>query len=95
MRAGPKQEVTAPPLDLSGLPAGGSERLVTFVEEFLRVPKGKGALGPVRLCDWQKTLIAGMYDEPRPRQGLVSIPRGNGKTSLAGRAMEHRSSKKE
>ncbi len=83
MRAGPKREVTAAPLDLSALPAGGSERVVAFVEQFLRVPKGSGALQPVRLRAWQKQLIAGMYDDPRPRQALVSIPRGNGKSALA------------
>lgn len=83
MRAGPKREVTAAPLDLSGLPTGGSERVIAFIEGFLRVPKGTGALEPVRLRDWQRELIAGMYDEPRPRQALVSIPRGNGKSALA------------
>ncbi len=83
MRAGPKREVTAGPLDLSGLPAGGSERVIAFVEQFLKVPKGTGALQPVRLRPWQRELIAGMYDEPRPRQGLVSLPRGNGKSGLA------------
>ncbi len=83
MRAGPKREVTALPLDLTGLPAGGSARVVAFVEGFLRVPKGAGALEPVRLRGWQRDLIAGLYDEPRPRQGLLSIPRGNGKTALA------------
>src|SRR5215207_6590070 len=83
MRAGPKRAVTAAPLDLSGLPAGGSARVVAFVEQFLRVPKGKGALAPVRLRPWQRDLIAGMFDDPRPRQGMLSIPRGNGKSSLA------------
>lgn len=83
MRAGPKRAVTAAPLDLSGLPAGGSARVVAFVETFLRVPKGTGALEPVRLRPWQRDLIAGMFDDPRPRQGLLSIPRGNGKSSLA------------
>ena len=83
MRAGPKREVTAPPLDLSGLPAGGSERVVAFVETFLTVPKGTGALKPVRLRQWQRDLIAGMFDDPRARQGLVSVPRGNGKSALA------------
>lgn len=83
MRAGPKREVTAGPLDLSMLPAGGSERVVAFVQEFLRVTKGTGALELVRLRAWQKQLISQMFDTPRPRQGLVSIPRGNGKSSLA------------
>jgi phage terminase large subunit-like protein len=83
MRAGPKREVTAAPLDLSGLPTGGSERVIRFVETYLMVPKGKGALAPVRLRPWQREIIAGLFDDPRPRQGLLSLPRGNGKTALA------------
>ena len=83
MRAGPKREVTAAPLDLSHLPAGGSERVIAFVEGYLRVPKGTGALKPVRLRKWQRDLIAGMFDDPRPRQGMLSLPRGNGKSLLA------------
>lgn len=83
MRAGAKRAVTAPPLDLSGLPAGGSERVIAFIEGYLVIPKGTGARKPVRLRQWQRDLIAGMFDEPRPRQALVSIPRGNGKSHLA------------
>ncbi len=83
MRAGPKREVTAPRLDLTRLPEGGSERVCAFVEGYLTVPKGTGALEPVRLRSWQRDLIAGMFDDPRPRQGLLSVPRGNGKTALA------------
>ena len=83
MRAGPKREVTAPPLDLSGLPEGGSDRVIAFVETFLTVPKGTGALKPVQLRQWQRDLISGMFTDPRPCQGLLSVPRGNGKTALA------------
>ncbi|MCW2608725.1 MAG: Phage terminase, large subunit [Frankiales bacterium] len=56
---------------------------MAFIETYLKVPKGKGALKPVKLRDWQKDIIAGLFDEPRPRQGLLSLPRGNGKTALA------------
>ncbi len=83
MRAGPKREVTAPRLDLSRLPEGGAERVCAFVEGYLTVPKGTGALKPVLLRPWQRDLISGMFDDPRPRQGLLSVPRGNGKTALA------------
>lgn len=83
MRAGPKREVTAEALDLTGLPADGAARVVAFIEGYLRVPKGKGALELVRLRPWQRELIGRMFDDPRPRQGLLSIPRGNGKTALA------------
>jgi phage terminase large subunit-like protein len=83
MRAGPKAEITAPPLDLSGLPVSGGDRIVAFVEGFLRIPKGTGARQPVRLREWQRELVHGLFDDPRPRQGLVAIPRGNGKSTLA------------
>jgi phage terminase large subunit-like protein len=83
MRAGPKAEITAPPLDLSGLPEAGGARVVAFIEGYLRTPKGTGARQPLRLRDWQRDLVAGLFDDPRPRQGLVSIPRGNGKSTLA------------
>ncbi len=83
MRAGPKRAVTAPPLDLSALPDAGAARVIAFVEGYLRVPKGVGAREPVRLRPWQIELVRALFDEPRPRQALVSMPRGNGKTALA------------
>lgn len=83
MKAGPKRAVTSDPLDVSALPETGAARIVAFVEQFLTVAKGTGALKPVRLRPWQRHLVAGMFDDPRPRQGLLSIPRGNGKTALA------------
>jgi phage terminase large subunit-like protein len=83
VRAGPKVEVTAAPLDLSDLPASGGDRVIAFVERFCSVPKGKGAKSRLRLRPWQQQLVRGLYAEPRPRQGLLSIPRGNGKSTLA------------
>jgi phage terminase large subunit-like protein len=35
------------------------------------------------LRPWQQDIVCGLFDAPRPRQGLVSIPRGNGKSTLA------------
>ena len=83
MRAGPKAEVTAEPLDLSELPDSGGDRVVAFVERFLLVPKGTGAKKPLALRVWQRRIVRGLFDDPRPRQGLVSVPRGNGKSTLA------------
>lgn len=82
MRAGPKRAVTAEPLDLSALPIDRAERCCAFVEGFLRVPKGKGARERVRLRPWQRGIVAGVL-APGVRQGLVSLPRGNGKSALA------------
>ncbi len=83
MRAGPKAEITADPLDLSGLPQGGAARVIAFCERFLYVPKGTGARRRLRLRPWQREIIEGLFDVPRPRQGLLSLPRGNGKSTLA------------
>jgi phage terminase large subunit-like protein len=82
-RPGPKGLVTAPPLDLRRLPKRGGSRAVAFVERYVRTPKGTGARRRLQLRPWQKAIVHGLLDEPRPRQGLVSIPRGNGKSTLA------------
>jgi phage terminase large subunit-like protein len=83
MKAGPKGTVTAPPLDLRRLPRRGGSRAIAFVERYVRTPKGTGARRRMRLRPWQRAIVYGLLDEPRPRQGLVSIPAGNGKSTLA------------
>jgi len=83
MKAGPKGQVTAPPLDLRRLPKRGGSRAIAFVERYVRTPKGTGARHRMRLRPWQRAIVHGLLDEPRPRQGLVSIPAGNGKSTLA------------
>lgn len=82
MRAGPKQEIEAEPLDFSWLPEDPAERRIQFIEHYLKVPKGAGANKPVHLMDFQKDIIRTMYGEG-VHMGVVSLPRGNGKTSLA------------
>jgi phage terminase large subunit-like protein len=37
----------------------------------------------MRVRPWQADLIAGVFDEPRPRLAMWSLPRGNGKSTLA------------
>ena len=83
MRAGPKAAITAPPLDLSGLPEAGAERVIAFAESFLYVPKGTGARKRLVLRPWQREIVHALFNDPRPRQGLLSLPRGNGKSTLA------------
>jgi phage terminase large subunit-like protein len=80
---GPKAPLTAPPLDLRRLPKRGGSRAIAFVERYVTVPKGTGARRRLRLRPWQREIVHGLLDEPRPRQGLVSIPAGNGKSTLA------------
>jgi hypothetical protein len=83
MKAGPKGHITAPPLDLRRLPKRGGSRAIAFIERYITVPKGTGARHRLRLRPWQREIVHGLLDEPRPRQGLVSIPAGNGKSTLA------------
>lgn len=66
-----------------GLPSEGGERVAAWIEKFVRVPKGVGAGEPFKLRPWQRELICSAFDGPRPRLGLWSIPRGNGKTGLS------------
>jgi hypothetical protein len=50
---GPRPDITAPPLDLSGLGTARVTRAVRFCEGLL-VPKGKGARKRLRLRPWQR-----------------------------------------
>ena len=57
--------------------------MAAFLEQYVVTPKGAGAGEPFRLRPWQAEIVAALFNEPRPRGGLMSIPRGNGKTTLA------------
>jgi phage terminase large subunit-like protein len=83
VKAGPKGIPDAPPLDLRRLPKRGGARYIAFIGRYIRVPKGTGAGHRMRLRPWQQRIARGLFDEPRPREGLVSIPTGNGKSTLA------------
>lgn len=60
-------------------------RVDAFAREFVKVPKGTGAGDPFRLRPWQRDVVKRLYPPTgkRPRQGLLSLPRGNGKSGLA------------
>lgn len=94
MRAGPKAAPKGAPLPLEELPAGGSARVAAFIETYCRVVKG-GAGNPagelIRLRPWQRDFLSAVYDpDPRPRQGLLSVARKNGKSLLgSGIALYH------
>jgi phage terminase large subunit-like protein len=83
MKPGPKGDPSAPPLDLRRLPKRGGARAVAFIERYVTVPKGTGARRRFKLRPWQREIVHAVLDEPRPRQALVSIPAGNGKSTLA------------
>lgn len=56
-----------------------------FAREYLKVPKGTGAGTPFRLRRWQLDIVAVVLPQrgARPRPGLVSVARGNGRTAMA------------
>lgn len=82
MKAGTKAAVTAAPLDFKGWPTDRAKRRIRFIQTYCIVPKGKGALKPMKLRAWQKEIIQESY-APGIRTSLVSLPRANGKTALA------------
>lgn len=86
-KPGPKKDITVADIDWSDAPERGWPRIVWFAETYLKVPKGVGAKSPFRLRDWQVDIVKQMFptaeEATRPRQGLISLPRGNGKTGLA------------
>ena len=84
MKAGPK---SLP--DPSRLPfrsrATGGRRVAAFAKQYVRVPKGKGALKPLVLRPWQVALVDSVTigaSGPPPRLAAWMLPRGQGKSSL-------------
>ncbi len=82
MRAGPKGTIKVEPLDFSDYPDDRATRRLRFIAEYLLVPKGVGAKKPVALREFQRDIVEKVF-APGVRTGLVSLPRANGKTSLA------------
>ena len=68
--------VRGPRSTSGGIRARGGARAVRFIQRHVLVPKGAGALRPLRPRPWQREIIHGVLDEPRPRQALVSIRPG-------------------
>lgn len=82
MQAGPKGRIKVDPLVFKGWPKDRAKRRLKFIRNYVLTPKGKGALKPFRVRDWQKEIIEGAFSAG-VRSALVSLPRANGKTSLA------------
>jgi phage terminase large subunit-like protein len=82
MKAGPKPSVDPSPLPFRPRSVGAA-RFEKFCERFVRVPKGTGALSPLRLRPWQVDLIGSVEDaDPTPRTAGWMMPRGQGKSTL-------------
>src|SRR6476646_740502 len=82
MKVGPKAAVE--PSSLPFRPrSAGSARFAVFCQQFIRVPKGTGALSPLRLRPWRIELVGSVLDaDPQPRTAGWMLPRGQGKSSL-------------
>lgn len=83
MKRGPKRAGTLDALDHARLPKSGPDRVIRWIHRYCIVPHGKGAKQPMRLRPWQQDIVRELYRTPRARAGLVSLPRGNGKSLLA------------
>uniref|UniRef100_UPI0007734219 terminase large subunit domain-containing protein n=1 Tax=Dietzia cinnamea TaxID=321318 RepID=UPI0007734219 len=82
IKAGPKSKIEAAPLSFKGWPTDRARRRERFVKTYVNVPKGVGALKPLRLRPWQTEIVRGAYADG-VRTAVVSLPRANGKSALA------------
>src|SRR5262245_31482538 len=61
-----------------------AERNIAWIEAHLRVPEGAFVGQPMRLREWQREIIRGIYDGPVPlRRAIISFGRKNAKTTLS------------
>lgn len=67
------------------------EKVVAFIEEYCRVPEGKGVGAKIVLEPFQRRFILDVYDNPHgTNRAYLSIARKNGKTALiAGIVLAH------
>ncbi len=64
----------------NGLTRG--DRNIAWIEGYCKIPEGPDVGEPVRLRDWQRKIIKGIYDTPT-RTAIVSFGRKNSKTTTA------------
>lgn len=67
------------------------ERVIAFIERYIRIPEGKLVGKPLRLMEFQKRFILAIYDNPAgTSRAYLSIGRKNGKSALiAALALAH------
>jgi phage terminase large subunit-like protein len=70
------------------LPSEPVTRAVRVVQSLV-VPKGHGARKRLRLLAWEREIVATVFGPRPPRQALVVVGRGNGKTTLAAAMAVH------
>src|SRR5688500_17022743 len=63
--------------------ANRADKIIRFIEEYLRVPEATHGDRAIVLREWQRHLIREIYDSPVPvRRAIISVGRKNGKTAL-------------
>lgn len=61
-----------------------SAEAIEWIERLCRVPKGPAVGQPVRLLEFQREILRGIFDNPAgTRTAIISYGRQNGKTTLA------------
>lgn len=74
MPVGPKRAADTSPLPFASHLVG-AERFAAFCHNFIRVPKGTGALSPLRVRDWQLELVGSVLDaDETPRVAGWCLP---------------------
>lgn len=58
------------------------DRNINWIEAHCFIPDGQDVGKPVKLRDWQKEIIRGIYDSPT-RRAIISFGRKNAKTTLS------------
>jgi phage terminase large subunit-like protein len=60
-----------------------AERVMHFIEKYIRVPEGKFVGQPLRLAEFQESFLYAVYDNPHlTRRAILSMARKNAKTAL-------------
>src|SRR6185437_3835952 len=58
------------------------DRNIAWIEQYCRIPEGRFVGQPVRLREWQRDIVRGIYDTPT-RRAIISFGRKNAKTTLS------------
>lgn len=59
------------------------EKVIAFVERYLRVPEGAQVGKPIKLAEFQRKFVLAVYDNPHgTRRAYLAIARKNGKSAL-------------
>ena len=57
-------------------------RNIAWIERYCRVPDGRDVGKPVRLREWQRDILRGVYNQPT-RRAIISVGRKNAKTATS------------